>query len=141
MLWCEAWAGRYGDRVQVLDWEISGQLSGLTADLAARVADTWPQAELAVAIGADQFKVFHTWDRGAEILDHAGLLVIPRGGMETDVNHAHHLRRQGHRITLLDTDPVVASSTAIRELRAAGTAAWQDMMVPEVAAHYREHAA
>lgn len=134
LAWCEAWAGRYGDRVQVLDWEITGQLSGLTCDLAARVAGTWPDAELAVAIGADQFRVFDTWHRGEEILTHAGLLVIPRGGIPTDRNYCHHLRRQGHTVTILDAEPICASSTEIRGLRDAGDPRWTDQLLPEVAA-------
>ena len=134
LAWCKAWAARYDGRAEVIDWEITGRLSGFTADLAARAAREYPGAQLAVAIGADQFKVFHTWERGPEILDHAGLLVIPRGGVPSDPNHVHHLRRQGHQVTLLDVEPVEASSSAIRQLRAAGDPAWKNLMLADVAA-------
>jgi nicotinate (nicotinamide) nucleotide adenylyltransferase len=66
------------ERVAVLDWELRRPPPSYTVDTVTALRQSYPAAQLWLAMGSDVFAGFAGWHRAADLLDLAGLLVFPR---------------------------------------------------------------
>lgn len=100
-----------------------------TADTLAELHAEYPEAHLHFLLGADSFDYFHQWHRWEEILEFATLVVMARPNNDFCPEALQLLEEQGDRIVQAQTTELHISSTALRELMAAG----QDprFLVPE----------
>lgn len=94
-------------RFEASDVELRRSGPSYTIDTLHELEGLYPGAELVLLIGADQFREFHTWRAADEIVRHARLVVLSRGGTEAgpeiEVVHTHL------RVTRIDI-----SSTSVR---------------------------
>lgn len=120
LAWARAWAATLPGEVEVLDVEIRGTLSGVTADLVIEVAARHPGEPLWIAVGTDQLNALPRWQRPDELLARAGVLALERRGIAVDPEACAWVRERTE-LRLLDgpAAPEV-SSTGIRALLAAG---------------------
>lgn len=100
--------------------ELRREQLSYTADTLADMQREWPAAKLFFLLGSDSFDSFHRWHRWEEILERAELVVMARPDTAYGEPARALLRRHGQRITLAQTSELHISSTAIRELLAAG---------------------
>lgn len=133
--WCERWLEKYGDKVSLIDWEATGQLSGLTCDLVARVHKEFPEWKRFVAIGADQIRDFPSWRGNDIIFQHAELLAIKRGGIPILPQYLQWIKDHGGKVKVVQADipPIECSSSDIRKAIQEGND-WKSKLLPEVAA-------
>lgn len=129
---CRAWAQMH-PRVEVLDWEVTGRLSGLTVDLVDEAACRWPHDRLSFILGSDQFHEFPGWQGADEILARCGLLVVDRPGHEVNHDLLMRLRDAGHEAQIVHTDAEPMSSTEIRAWIAQHNPSWRSWLIEPVA--------
>lgn len=94
----------------------------------------WPQAQLVLILGQDQYARLHTWHGWRELLSQVTIAVAERDGRIARASH--ELLGSWHRVELLPMPEVAVSSTEIRARAAAG----QEIrtMVPPPVARYIE---
>lgn len=90
-----------------------------TVDVVNEVARTQPDAQISVAIGADQLVFLRTWHSWRELLEAARIIVVPRPDVVSEAELSasiRHLRSQvpGARIWCIPMPPVPVSSTLVR---------------------------
>lgn len=129
---CRVWAGMH-PQVAVLDWEVTGILSGRTADLIDEAARRWPQDRLSFILGSDQFHDFPKWGGAEKILALCGLLVVDRPGHEVDHGLLAAMRDAGHDVQVVHTDAEPMSSTEIRTWIVEQDPSWRSWTLGPVA--------
>lgn len=67
-----------GNIAEVSDWELSRSEPSYTIDTLEHLEHAYPQADILLAIGEDNFRTFSTWKRYKEILERATLIVFER---------------------------------------------------------------
>ena len=67
-----------GDRVEVLDIELTRTGKSYTADTLRELSTRWPEAEFWLLMGTDMFLTLHTWSRPEEIFSMAGVAAFGR---------------------------------------------------------------
>ena len=80
--------------------------------------EKFPQHELSLIIGADNWAVFKKWKDWEEIIAHHDILIYPRLGYDVTISEKY-----AHRVKLTDAPIIEISSTQIRE----GLANGEDM--------------
>ncbi len=67
-----------GRIAEVSDWELSRSAPSYTIETLEHLEQVYPQAQILLAIGEDNFRAFSTWKRHEEILERATLVVFER---------------------------------------------------------------
>ncbi len=114
-----------------------------TADTLREIHERDPEAELTFIVGADTARTLPSWREPQVVLELAELAVAARAGTDRDeVNSALEAAAAGSpvrpRVSFLEMAPVDASSSAARELLAAGRDA-SGMLGEQVASYVAEH--
>lgn len=118
--------------LEVCNLEVLREGPSYTADTLAELSRSHPGAELFVALGADAARGLRTWERVAEVLDRATMVVCAREGGFGELPDGVAWRR----VTVPRLD---VSSSDLRERVAAGRTI--DVLVPPpVALLISEHA-
>jgi len=114
-----------------------------TADTLEEIHDRHPEAELTFIVGADTARSLPGWHRPRRVLELAELAVAARSGSDREQVKAALASAAGGalepRVRFLEMTPIEASSSAARELVAAGADA-AGMLGPEVSAYIAAHA-
>jgi nicotinate-nucleotide adenylyltransferase len=116
-------AGEPGLRASALEVERGG--TSYTVDTVQAIHDAHPNAELTLILGADTARTLPGWREPARLLDLAGLAVAERDACDSrDVHEALSAapagRESAPRTAWLRMDRIAVSSSAVRELIAAG---------------------
>jgi nicotinate-nucleotide adenylyltransferase len=114
-----------------------------TADTLSEIHARDPEAELTFIVGADTARTLPSWHDPGRVLELAELAVAARSGTDRgQVMAALELAAQGSpvrpRVSFLAMEQIEASSSAARELLAAGEDA-AAMLGPTVAGYIAEH--
>ncbi len=95
--------------------EIQRRTTSYTFDTLVEMQGEFPQAELTLVIGTDQFSVFDTWHRWEELLGMANLAVMERPGeVLSDFAKSLVSCEYASKITLCQVTQLDISSTRIR---------------------------
>ncbi len=87
------------------DHEIRAGGDSYTADTLATLADEYPAAELFLVLGDDAAAGIHSWERAAEVIDRARLVVVDRPGEPVALDPTiDWLRVQVPRLEVSSTD-------------------------------------
>ena len=111
-----------GDRVQVLDMEISRGGKSFTSDTIAELKAANPDDEFWLLMGTDMFMTFQAWHEPETILRHTGIAAFGRTEADTEELFAiqrEYLMKQypGARIFTLTIPGVIdISSTELRDM-------------------------
>lgn len=111
-----------GEKVEVLDVEISRGGKSFTSDTVAELKAAHPDDEFWLLMGTDMFMTFQAWHCPGEILKHAGIAAF--GRTEADTEELFAIQREylqktypGARIFTLTIPGVIdISSTELREM-------------------------
>ena len=115
-----------GDRVEVLDIELSREGNSYTSDTLARLKERYPEDELWLLMGTDMFLTLHTWHEPGRILSLAGVAAFGRSEADTEElfsvqrDHLYRTFPQARIFTLSIPGVVDVSSTELRERLARG---------------------
>lgn len=118
-----------GDRVEVLDLELRQPGKSYTSDTLTRLRALYPEDELWLLMGADMFLTLHRWHEPEKILSLAGVAAFGRTEADTEElfapqrDYLYKTYPQARLFTLTIPGVVDVSSTALRELLAAGDGA------------------
>ena len=107
----------------VSDTEIKRGGRSYTFDTLCELKTAHPEAEFTLIMGSDMFLWFEHWYRFRDIADMCRLCTVPRDyDEEYDVLHEYCLRLFGStdNVDIINTEPYVISSTAIRSLIGSG---------------------
>jgi nicotinate-nucleotide adenylyltransferase len=135
-------AGEPGLEVSALEIERGG--TSYTVDTVQAIHDAHPNAELTLIVGADTVRTLPGWREPARLLGMVGLAVAQRDELDLqDVRRALvSVTAPGldppPRMTLLRMAPIAASSSAVRDLLAAG-APVGELVGEAVAGYIAEH--
>ena len=105
------------EKVRILDWEIRAEGVSYTYLTVARIRREYPDSELYLLIGTDQFLRFdQTWRRADEIMRTCTLCVMDRDGEEGETlkQKKRDLEKIGARCLLLKEKAYIISSSEIR---------------------------
>jgi nicotinate-nucleotide adenylyltransferase len=75
-----------GHIAEVSDWELKQTNPSYTIETLMHLEQVYPQAEILLAIGEDNFRTFSTWKRYEEILERATLIVFERPNLNLPLN-------------------------------------------------------
>lgn len=75
-----------GPIAEVSDWELKQTNPSYTIETLMHLEQVYPQAEILLAIGEDNFRTFSTWKRYEEILERATLIVFERPNLNLPLN-------------------------------------------------------
>ncbi len=104
------------DKVEISDMEFKRQGKSYTADTIAELKKIYRDAEFFLIIGADQFLSFDKWYKYDEILNEVTLCTAAREENMRDVLKDFSKKLlKGNRCYIADFDPIVVSSSEIRE--------------------------
>ena len=104
---------------EVLDIELRRQGPSYTVDTLAQLGELYPGAEIVFLVGTDMFLSLETWRAPERILAQASVGVFCRdaGQQPAIAAQAAHLRKTyGATVYVIDSEPLVISSSALREL-------------------------
>lgn len=105
------------DDIVVCAYEIDNQLSGKTYDLMKSMSERFNYFDFKFVIGQDNAEHIYEWYRGDELINEMEFIVIPRKGIQSDVDWykgARHLFCE-------DADIEFGSSTIVRDSIKNGT--------------------
>ena len=111
--------------LQASDLEISRGGISYTYETVQQVREMYPAAEIFLLMGSDMFLTFHKWRHPERILCNATLAVFSRGHKDELAKIAakrEEMEAEGHKICLVECQPVEISSTQVRRLLAFGCA-------------------
>ena len=119
------------ERIQVSDQEILRGGKSYTLLTLQELKAQYPDAEISIIIGSDTLSDLVNWYHPEEVLKIAGVLCVPRVGIEqNDTATAQMLReRYGARVRLLSAKADMIASTEIRKRLTAGLPV--DGLLPE----------
>lgn len=125
----------FGDipEVEISDMELRRSGKSYSSDTVETLLQSYPDAELYLAMGTDMLLSFETWHRFEYLLGTVTLLVFARGDAEDEsiFKHGEYLKdRYGARIVYVTHEPLPISSSDIRELLPKREGA--DMLPPKV---------
>ena len=102
--------------------EIRRQTPSYTINTLQELQQEFPQADLTLIIGTDQFSVFDTWHRWQDLLQLAQVAVMERPGESLSGFASQLLQGEyASKITLCPVTQLDISSTGIRNDHRAGT--------------------
>lgn len=101
--------------VKVSDLEFSLPRPSYSISTLDALAQTYPEEQFLLVIGADNWQIFDNWRESKRIINQYGLLVYPRPGY--DITIPPHLSEQ---VVLVNAPLIEISSTAIRKMLANG---------------------
>ncbi len=104
---------------EALDIELRRGGESYTADTARELKEAYPGAELWMLCGEDMFFTLDRWYRSEFLFETVSIAVFARNDFSEEKlsRHAETLRREkGATVRLIATDPVVISSTGLREM-------------------------
>jgi nicotinate-nucleotide adenylyltransferase len=105
----------------------------------AHLLKVYPNAELSLVIGDDNYATFHTWKHYTSILDAVSLIVINRPTHTKKTSQNEILAPYSHKIHWLPMPPIPTSSSEIKQKIASNRSIKSD--VPsEVEAYISQHA-
>lgn len=104
------------DKIEVSGWEILQNNISYTYNTVMHFREIYPDDTLYLMVGSDMLLCFDTWYRYKDILSECVLAVVSR--QENDISELRkkisELEVYGN-IMLIDAEPIVVSSTEIRE--------------------------
>jgi nicotinate-nucleotide adenylyltransferase len=115
---CEI-AAKKDARIKVFDYEISNKLKGETFYFFKRLKEERELTEkyqFAMIIGLDNANTFHKWVNYQDLERLAQFVVVPRKGVERDLNVNWYLQKPHIFLNSEDTNIIDVSSTEIRHL-------------------------
>jgi nicotinate-nucleotide adenylyltransferase len=129
--------------VEVSALEVERRGVSYTVDTVQAIHDTHPDTELTLIVGADTARMLPGWREPARLLGMAGLAVAERDELDAeDVREALSPSSSGvglaPRMTLLRMGRIAVSSSAVRELIAAGESV-TELVGQAVAWYIAEH--
>jgi len=86
-----------------------------TVETLALVAARWPDRPLVLVVGTDVVAQIPTWYRGAEVLQRAELLVIPRAGIDLAPATVTQIEALGGKLHYASAAVPPVSSTGYRD--------------------------
>lgn len=103
--------------IEVSDIELKRKKKSYTYDTLSALKSKYPDVELFLIMGSDMFLTFLQWYRAKEMLSMATLLTAAResGEMKSLMQYQKELEQQGGKAFVLDAEPMVISSTEVRE--------------------------
>ncbi len=101
--------------------EIDAQKPSYTFETLQSIQNDYPQAELTLIIGTDQFSVFDTWHRWQELLQLVQVAVMERPGESLSGVAQEILQDESANVTLCPVTQLDISSTRIRRELQQGT--------------------
>jgi nicotinate-nucleotide adenylyltransferase len=139
-------AGEPGLECSALEVERGG--TSYTVDTVQAIHDTHPDAELTLIVGADTARTLPGWRAPARLLDMVALAVAERDELDAERLREGVLSAPGHRsapglppaprVALLRMGRIAVSSSAVRELIAAGRPV-TELVGEAVAGYIAEH--
>ena len=120
--------------VVVDDLELQRPGKSYTKDTIRQLTEQYPGWELYLVVGSDMLLSFTEWNSFEYILGHVTLVCVSRrvGDRPALEVAAEQLRtRYGAKVRILDTEPLMISSSEIRKRLQSGEA--EDLLVPAVA--------
>lgn len=112
-----------GDRFAFSDLELRRGGRSYTSDTVRQLKERHPLDELCLIMGSDMLVTLHTWHEPQEILRCCRICAASRGDLhrlELEQYVADHFPADVERFTITGLEPVVISSTQIRQRLAAG---------------------
>ena len=108
-------------RVEISDWEIAQRHACYTVDTLTAIRRAHPEDELYLACGSDMFLTFDEWRRYKDIYQMAVICAVSRGDTLSEMRaFAREQEKYGMRCLLSEAEPVVVSSTQVRQRIRAG---------------------
>lgn len=102
--------------VEISDMELRQKRPCYTVDTLTAIRREHPEDELYLACGSDMFLTFHEWRRYRRIYELAVICAVSRGDRLSEMAaYAHEQAKLGMRSLISEADPVVLSSTEIRQ--------------------------
>lgn len=89
-----------GNIAEVSDWELRRSAPSYTIETLEHLEQVYPQAEILLAIGEDNFRTFSTWKRYEEILERATLVVFERPNLNMPLDFTPPENARIYRIPL-----------------------------------------
>jgi nicotinate-nucleotide adenylyltransferase len=133
-------AGEAGVQASALEVERGG--TSYTVDTVQAIHDSHPDAELTLIVGADTARTLPSWREPARLLSLVALAVAERDELDVEDIRVGLLSALGPnpapRVTRLRMGKIAVSSSAVRELLAAGRPVAQ-LVGEAVAAYIAEH--
>lgn len=125
------------ERICVSDFEISREGKCYSADTLEHFAA--PDRRLYLLVGTDMFLILDKWYRARDIFALADIALVRRENDAAntaliDMRAAEYRERYGARVSVIDTEPTVASSAVIRKRIVSGEVL--DGLVPSGVAKY-----
>jgi nicotinate-nucleotide adenylyltransferase len=105
-------------RFETCTLEVERPGASYTVDTVRTLRTTYPEAELFLILGSDQFRVFDTWREPAEIAQYVRLAIMDRGGESAAA--FRDLVPGGRDAVFVPVRRVDASSTDVRARRRRG---------------------
>ena len=126
-----------GPGVEISDWEIAQGRACYTIETLTALKEAHPEDELYLVCGSDMFLTFDLWRQYTDIYRIAVICAASRGDRLSDMAaYAKAQEPLGMRCLLSDAEPVVVSSTQVRERLRAG-ADVSDLVPSAVLAYIR----
>ena len=126
--------------VEISDLELLREGKSYTIDTLTRVHSLYPEDELILAVGSDNLLTFEAWRQFREILALCTIAGVSREKDEWEEleNYASYLRTAyGAKVVILKKEPLVVSSTEIREKLKEGKPS--DFIPESVMTYIHEH--
>ena len=126
------------ERTEVSDIEINADGPSYTIDTLVKLKNLYKSARFYLFIGTDMFLSFEEWHRFTDIFGIATPVVIPRTEDLLSLKEkADYLtQKYGAQIILLKSEPVVVSSTSVRnEIKRSGESVY---ITPEVMRYIKD---
>lgn len=96
------------------DIELNMPRPSYTIDTLNRLERLYPDCDISIIIGSDNWLLFHRWRAAAEIIQRFGVVVYPRPGYSIDCNGLPD------NVTIVDSPSIDLSSTFLRTKLAQG---------------------
>ena len=105
------------DRISVSDLEMKRKGKSYTVDTLRILKTQYPEDELYLLVGSDMFYSMENWYCAGEVFDLVKIVAVAREADENERldRHCEKLVQKGAAAQILHYDPVIASSSEIRE--------------------------
>jgi nicotinate-nucleotide adenylyltransferase len=124
-------AAKVDNRIKVFDYEIKNQLKGETYYFFKRLKEEkelMEKYQFAMIIGLDNANTFDKWVNYQELERLAQFVVVPRKGVERDINVNWYLQKPHIYLNSEETNIKYVSSTIIRDLLNCSKMSMNEMM-------------
>ena len=124
--------------VEISDMELAQQRPCYTVETLSALKAAYPQDEFYLACGSDMFLTFDQWRDYRRLYELAVICAVSRGDkMDDMLAFARRQEALGMRCLLSEADPVVVSSTEVRERIRSGRSV-KRLVPPAVLAYINE---